>query len=400
MRRSILIASALFAAAVLLRGAGLDREPHLKGDEASHVANAGAFAEHGHLGPDNWYHPPLKHLLTYAAIRAAGDGPYGWRCRNVVFGAGTVAVLFLLAEALLGPGFAALTAALLLACDPLHVAFSRTTFEDVPATFFLLLGFLFALRRARGSGAVALLGAAVSFGLAVALRTYAAGPLLATAVALAVVEVRRGRPANVIGTASALGAVPLVAYLAPWVPWFRRGYGFGEWLFLQRWAFVAATSTPAEGYSPVLLALDRPWRWFLAPVGVALPGPGGGEGFQALMNDLPVWALVLPALAALGARAIRERRWDIAAVPAAFAILYVPFLAVPRPIFLYSSLPLLPLGFLAIGDAARRLLGRWAPAFVAAAVAWEMYLYPLATGASVPPAWYAPVLPWLEVFGP
>ena len=40
--------------------------------------------------------------MTYAAIRLFGDDPYGWRLRNVVFGAGTVAVEFLLGEALFG----------------------------------------------------------------------------------------------------------------------------------------------------------------------------------------------------------------------------------------------------------------------------------------------------------
>lgn len=398
-RRSTGIALGLLGFALLLRGAALDRDRVYTGDEEMHVQNAYAYAEHGHLGPDHWYHPPLKHLLTYATIRTAGDDPWGWRLRNAIFGAATVAVLFVLGEALLGSSVAAATAALALAVDPLHVTFSRSTFEDVPATFFALVGLLFALRRHRTGSARALVAAGAALGLAVALRTYFAVLLVAVAAALAAVELRRGRPSRLLGIAAALGLVPLAIYLAPFAPWFRRGYGLGEWLTLQRWALVEASAAAGVEFNRVVMTVAGPWRWFLAPVGIALVPPGGERRVVLVANDLPVWILVLPALVAAAVWAVRERRWELGALPVAFLLLYLPFLLAGRPIFLYSSLCLLPFAFLAVGHGAERLLRRWTPGFAALLLAWGLYLYPLAAGAPVDLARYAPVLRWVRIVG-
>jgi dolichyl-phosphate-mannose-protein mannosyltransferase len=397
MTRRAAVACALLAAAFVLRVAALDRVRVPTGDEAMHVPNAFAYAEGGHLGPDNWHHPPLKHLMTYAAIRLFGDDPYGWRLRNVVFGAGSVAVVFLLGEALFGAGMAGLVAALLLLLDPLHLALSRSTFEDVPAVFFVLLGSWLAVRHFRSGSAGALAGAGVAFGLAVALRTFFAPVVLAAGIVLAGVEVRRGRPARVLGIVACFVVVPAIVYLVAFFPWFRRGYSFGEWLVEQRWALTEAAA--ARNFDAASMKLDRPWRWFVLPAGIAVPLPGDGVTTRrifVLMNDLPLWGLVLPAVAATAWYSLRERAWELAALAVAFVLLYVPFLVAPRPILLYSAIAVLPFGFLAIGHLAARLLGRWAPAFAVLAVSWGLWLYPLATASPVSPERYEPVLRYLE----
>ncbi len=397
VKRAMLVG--VFALALLLRGAALDRDAGYTGDEPMHVLNASEYAERGQLAPDHWYHPPLKHLVTYATIRIAGDNPYGWRSANVAFGAASVALSFLLADALLGSSVAALVAALLLAMDPLHLLLSRSTFEEIRAVFFVLLGQLLAVRYWRSGSRAALVLCGAAFGAAVAFKTYTVVLLVALAAALGTAAVRRRRPGELLDVVTALILVPFAVYLAAFAPWFHRGYGLGEWLVHQRWAFVEASTAAAERFDPMLLRLDHPAGWFVRPLGIAVPVPSPSTRFLLLSNDLPVWALVLPSLALALWDGVRERRWELLALPAAFAAAYVPLLLAPRPIFLYSSLVPLPFGFLAVGYAAQRVLGRRAVAFAAVAVAWGLYLYPLAVGAPVAPERYAPVLRWVEVLG-
>jgi 4-amino-4-deoxy-L-arabinose transferase-like glycosyltransferase len=391
------IAIGLFALAALLGGWRLDRHAGRVGDEAMHVPNAFHYAERGHLGPDNWYHPPLKHLLVRAGIALAGDGPWGWRLRNVLAGAGSVALIFLLGAELLGSQGVAIAAALLLALDPLHVLFARSTFEDVPAAFFALLGAWLSLRHLRGGTFGPLLGAGLAFGAAVALRPFMGVPLLAVAIALAGLAIRRRQPAALLDLATSFALAPFALYLAAWLPWFRRGYGLGEWLDHQRLWIGAAASVSA--FESMLLRLGGPGRWFLGRIGVWIPGSDGRAATLVISNDPPVWLLVLPAVAFMAVAAWRERRWELGAVPAAFALLYAPFLLAARPIFLYSALALLPFAFLAVAWSAQRLLGRFAPAFTALVVIWGLFLYPLAVGANVPEPVYRPILHQLERVG-
>jgi dolichyl-phosphate-mannose--protein O-mannosyl transferase len=88
-----------------------------------------------------------------------------------------------------------------------------------------------------------------------------------------------------------------------------------------------------------------------------------------------------------------------------FAASYALFLLVKRPAFVYSASPLLPFAFTAVaaalGLAADRLgprRGPWAFRLVAAlALAWNLYLYPLASAKQVPLAPYAPILERAEL---
>src|SRR6266511_3192967 len=328
VKRAMLVG--VFALALLLRGAALDRDAGYTGDEPMHVLNASEYAERGQLAPDHWYHPPLKHLVTYATIRIAGDNPYGWRSANVAFGAASVALSFLLADALLGSSVAALVAALLLAMDPLHLLLSRSTFEEIRAVFFVLLGQLLAVRYWRSGSRAALVLCGAAFGAAVAFKTYTVVLLVALAAALGTAAVRRRRPGELLDVVTALILVPFAVYLAAFAPWFHRGYGLGEWLVHQRWAFVEASTAAAERFDPMLLRLDHPAGWFVRPLGIAVPVPSPSTRFLLLSNDLPVWALVLPSLALALWDGVRERRWELLALPAAFAAAYVPLLQIGR----------------------------------------------------------------------
>jgi dolichyl-phosphate-mannose--protein O-mannosyl transferase len=409
-RRDLLAPALLFLLAFGLRVADLDHPPFRFMDEGTHIPAAVHYVEAGQFEPDFWEHPPLRHLLAWAGLQAFGDNPYGWRLRNVLFGAAAAALTWLFALAVTASRRAALLAGALLATDPLHVVLSRFTYEEIyGGALFTGAVAVLALHRQR-TGRLIL--AALLLGCALATKWYYAPGWLLMA-ALTAWDSRRLRdPGAIAGTLAFLGCcwllVPAGVYAASFAPWFGRGYGLGELVELTASAYRSLQSIGDEAFKAMDLRTVfhghlSAAEWFVAPVmmgeGTRL-GADRGE-FILFVNDLPVWGLTLPAMAVVSVAAARRRSLALAWPVLFFGASYALFLVVKRPAFLYSAVPLLPFAFTAIAAAlwlvAERLGGaRWGRrAFwlvAALLVAWNLYLFPLVTAKPVPLAPYQWVL--------
>jgi dolichyl-phosphate-mannose--protein O-mannosyl transferase len=389
----------LFLLAFLLRlyGAGAFQFP--TGDENMHVVSARTYAERGDFGADNWYHPPLKHLLLYGSIKLFGQNPYGWKMRNILLGALTVPVVFSLAMLLFKSKAVSFISAGLLLLDPLHIEFSRTTFEDVPAIFFLMLGILFAWKALARDSARHWLAAGIAFGFAVALRLYCINALVVLCGYAVFNKYRENNLRSLIAPMSFLIILPFCIYLLSYLPWFTRGYSLPELLAMQLDAFRELRTVRQEGFNPILNQLGSPSEWFtkFIAVGFEVNGDRWWGSYIVIMNNFPVWLLIPPSMFVLLYASIRGRNAAGTFLFLSFFVLYLPFLIVDRPIFLYSSLPLLPFGFLAVGYAAHRVLNRWTVTFGAVSGAWSLILYPLVTGISVPLPAYRFVLSFVKI---
>lgn len=398
-----MLLGALFALAFGLRFHGVTFPPQRWGDEKVHVPAATHYWEKGHFDPNLWEHPPLRHLLLRPFLAALGDGPYGWRMRNVLLGALTSVLVALLAFSVDRSRGAAALAGLLLATDPLHVALSRFTFEEVYGVAFFV-GALVAFAYARGrSGWLVASGSLMGAALATKWY-YVPAWLLVTALALRQ-EGRWRRPVEVAFVASAFLLLPVTVYALSFGPWFGRGYSMSELVELTVNAYHSLQHMGADMFNPAYAYLrpTSPTDWFVSPVLFAqqLATADGGARFLLFGNNLPVWGLTLPAMAVCGAVAVRERsvRW---ATP---VLCFVATFALPlfarRPSFIYNAVPLLPFAFTAIALAVSRV-GAWldrriAWAIAAALLLANLYLYPLATAREIPPAVYTHVLSLTEV---
>jgi len=125
------------------------------------VAKWAAIQEyrHGHFVGVNSEHPMLPKMLAWASLTigarwgrvAATHGwpslnPEGWlRMPNVLFGAATTAILFLLCRRMMGVT-GSFAASLFWAIAPLPVALNRLTKEETPLTFFTLAACYFYCR--------------------------------------------------------------------------------------------------------------------------------------------------------------------------------------------------------------------------------------------------------------
>ena len=224
----------------------------------------------------SWVHPPLGKQLIALGVDGFGNDPFGWRVAAAVAGTITVGMVGVLAFLLYRRELWAAVAALLLATEHLHFVQSRIAMLDVFLAMFVVLGFLLVVvdRRTRDRARPVVAGGAdtdpaatpgvglweedeerhaphepeapapgerwfwrpwlflagAAFGAAIAVK-WSGVLALAGAAVLAVAWERtrrtgQGAPRPTIealgrelpGLAVAFAAVPLMVYLATWIP--------------------------------------------------------------------------------------------------------------------------------------------------------------------------------------
>ncbi len=399
-KREIIIVGVLVALAFILRFNDIAEVKFFTGDEVGNVATAYNFVERGDQSPDNWYHPPMKNFMLYPVLKMFGDNPYGWRIRNVVAGTLLVLVIYYMGEIFFKSRFTGGMAAILVLSDPLLIATSRTTTEEVPIVLVIALATIAAQRFKETSCAGCCLVSGLLFGIAVATKLYAVPVILVVTAVISFSLARDKRWPDIVRLACTLSFLPLSIYILSYAPWFIRGYTFTEWLLMQRDMLREVSALSLENFiSPVgPLVAGGPQFWFIKPISMGF-GSVTQETLQlrVLMNNLPVWLLISPSVVYLGIKSIRNRNFSMMLVPAIFLSIYGLSLGVNRPIMLHSSIPILPFGFLAVGFATEQIAGRWKHLVMVAALSCSLYLYPLAAGIQVPTWLYRPVLGYLTI---
>jgi len=407
---------AVLAFALFSRFWGIGDSATLVLDESLHVPASVNYMTTGHMLPDQWYHPPLKHLLLAGSIALLGDTPFGWRARNALFGFLSVLLLYLLARELFPDERVGALAAAFLATDPIHLLSSRSTGEEIAAILFLLL-FLYSLVRYLRGGYPWLILSGICLGLSLSVKWYFL-PLAPAVMLFALWQKARREswnPGTVITIMITFTCLPICIYLLSFYPWFGRGYSLLEFFRMQADAFQELRELQA-GYFTVLVKADSgsALRWFLKPVIVLLGISGEGPDrnrYEVFVNNFPVLVLTLPAIAFAAFRMVKE--WKRSRIPApnptpvagslaltllVFAALYAPMLAVNRPIFIYSMTIVLPSAYLLIAFLITEAMDRGNvnkdlhAVIILFALLWGGYLFPFVSGSAVPAALYAPLI--------
>ena len=114
--------------------------PNFLLDESQYVGSANALLAHSpNPNPEA---PPLGKLIVAAGIKLFGDNPLGWRIMSVVFGALTVAGLFLWVKLLVEDYSIALIAAILALLDNFMFVLARAALMDIFLVGFVIFGLL------------------------------------------------------------------------------------------------------------------------------------------------------------------------------------------------------------------------------------------------------------------
>jgi 4-amino-4-deoxy-L-arabinose transferase-like glycosyltransferase len=402
---------AVLAVAGLLRIWGTFDQPVKFVDEQIHVRSALSLLETGAPQGGDWAHPPLHGLVLQATIAALGDRPLGWRIANVALGVLSVLLLHLVAARLYPGSGVPLVAAALLAVDPSHALYSRTAYMEVPLACAFLLFLLLLLEYTERQRAT-LHWAGLALGLTVATK---ANYALCVAVAVGYALRRSGawgdRPVRrAVEVGLALGLLPASVYLLSFAQWFGRGHTLPELVRMRLdAAWTLASLRPSSFMFPdVLEASGGPRAWFLLPASFGLQLGGDGESGRFLLDvaSSPLRLLVLPALLVVCATAWRRRDARELRVPALFAGAYLLPLALERPVVGHSAVAVLPFAWLLVARAVALLAdrspapGRFRAAFLAGALAWGAYAFPLYSATAVPLAPYRPILSSTRFLGP
>jgi dolichyl-phosphate-mannose--protein O-mannosyl transferase len=328
----------------------------------------------------------------------------------VLFGTASVLLLYLIASLLYQGWRVPLISALLLAMDPLHAYFSRTTYIEIPDICFFLL-YLYLMLEYSENNRRTLPIAGVALGLTIATKAYyiVAIPLVA-AYAFQRAWQRGDRlPSLAFDFSVTLLILPVSIYLLSYFQWFGRGHSLPEFVQMQQdavWMLQSYTPGTFE-YGWYLKAGGQPWEWFLKPLifGHQLSLDGETGRFLLQINNPPVRLLVIPSILVISVYAWKKREVRELPVPLLFIACYLVFLLVKRQMFSYSALVALPFAYLAVARAVS-LLSQWygkekqvCAAFIGGAIVWGFYLLPLISGHEVPLVLYRPILSIAKLVG-
>ena len=392
-RNDLILLCILFLIAFGLRFYDLSYPSFRWMDEYAHVPAATHYWSDGQSEPDFWEHPPLRHILLYGFIEFFGDNPYGWRLRNVLFGAMAAVLTFLFACYVSDSRKTGLLAGLLIATDPLHIVMSRYTYEEIYGGVFFLAAIVLYVRHRHRS--ILFVLSAIFMGCALATKWYYV-PCWFLIYILGMRDNNYRTFKTMLFITCIWILIPLSIYLLSYYPWFGRGYSIGEFLEMVINAYFSLQSLTTHTYEfgMIFLSHTSALEWFTIPIvvgqGTYLNG-GIGE-FILYMNNFPIWICTIPALIFTTVIAFRRKKMALALPALFFFASYSLFVIVKRPAFLYSAIPLLPFAFTAIAYAVSQASARYSIRFyyvcLAVVITWNMYLYPLVTAKKVPMAPY------------
>jgi hypothetical protein len=394
-----------------------------------------------------------------------GFNTFGWRIMSCIFGSLCVPMMYLFARQLWPVRLFAVVAATLTCFDGMFFVQSRIGMIDIFPIFLILLGYTMFLvhldSRSERDSIVTLLLTGVSLGLAIAAKWIALAALATIVFFLVMRPVLHwisrvagaeddpplpgvpsspkgdggeplppwgrglegedsrlwgrllgpGLPGGAGGTlyvpAALLGfaLIPLLIYLASWIPFFTRGqfHNLADLVEYQHQAYVYhATLKATHPYGSPWYS----WPWLYRPVAYYYEYQGLGmdqlsghplvAGIVDLGNPLIWWASI-PAVLSLPYFVFRHRSFPAALILAGFVTQYLPWSRISRVIFLYHMFGglifmILALAFVlvhlqragpirigALGDRlvpSTRLL---VPCFLIVAVAFFLYFYPVWT---------------------
>jgi len=252
--------------------------------------------------------------------------------------------------------------------------------------------------------------AGVAFGGAVASK-WSGVTAIATAVVLSLMwertrRKRAGMERALWGTVAAEGfgivisllLVPVAVYVVSYVGWFiENGWGVREWLRLQGQIaeYHQHLDVADETGKPIHPYLSQAWKWILLVRPVLYYSSYPVEGLRKVIyangNPAIFWGGLLAVPFALY-RWRQRRDWRAGFVAVAVLGLYVPWMLVPRPQFLFYATPIVPFLVLAcvyaLQDVAEiRIAGSrsrpylpFAVGFVVLSVGLFVWFWPALTG--------------------
>ncbi len=348
----------------------------------------------------NWHHPPGRYFFLYLSSLFFGDKTFAYRLHSVIFAAGSILIIYLLAKMFLSDRFA-LLASLFLALDPLHNAFSRLAFEESQLTFFTLLSLYLCFKIAIDKKPALLLPLGIVMGISAATKWGFLPVYLFILCFLSFTFLKEWKNEEnsllVATILTCLVILPLTVYLLSFLPWMKRGYTLIDWLNFQLKMAQSVSSVTITDYGDLIGVSSTAWLWFIRPMFFAYLFQVQNNLIQSVagFTNPFLWLAFWPATAFL--LWVPEVK-KIKSLLGAFIVFVLPLLVVSRPVFLYTATPIAAFVSLVIAAAMEVLFKKYKSivpylkVYLIIAVVFSLYFYPLEIGLPVNISFYQPIL--------
>ena len=390
-RRDLVLCLLLAVVAALFRAPRLGVPDEEIFDEVYHAKTALEYLNG--QNPTEWVHPPTAKLLIAVPIYFLGYHAWAWRLAPALAGIALIPVFFLLARRVLGNERAALLASALLLGDGVYLVQSRIAMTNIFAILFQLSAALFAVRAATAKTLrlLDMLGLGLALGLALSTRWTSLWAWGFLGLVLLVSHGRRLLNLRSLGLLLlAFGVLPVVLYVASYIPWFAQGHALADLWPHQKaiWRYHADLVATHPYFSKWYT-----WPWLYRPTWYHYKQTGDlVSGIVAIGNPALWWASVPVTLWALvtGLRVRDPRRLFTAS---GFLLMYLPWGISPRTLnyshYLFEAIPYACLSLGLLLDRAWDGKARaWARGYLAVVVFLFVYFLPVLIGLPFPARWF------------
>jgi len=354
-----------------------------------------------------------------------GFNTFGWRIAACIFGILCIPMMYLFARRLWPNRLFAIAAATFVCFDGMFFVQSRIGMIDIFPIFFILLAyFLFLVHiqsRTPRSSLISLVAVGLVLGVGIASKWIvlaAAASMIFLLIARALWHgfrrtpdehvVPGGAPSRLYLAVAILAFldIPVLIYVASWIPFFERGQFATHWdqLFTHPWMVLGdigdynyesylyhATLTATHPYGSPWWSwpfLSRPVLYYAEYTGLGTD-QWTGQPLVAWMSNLGnpwIWWTSLPCVLSLPYFIVRHKSFPAALILLGFITQYLPWSQITRVIFLYHMFGGLIFMILALAFVLAQLAERVPQAgkkiligHLAVAVAFFLYFYPVWT---------------------
>ncbi|MGB2692305.1 MAG: phospholipid carrier-dependent glycosyltransferase [Thermodesulfobacteriota bacterium] len=343
-----------------------------------------------------WTHPPLGKEISALGILIFGDKTSSWRIMQAFFGALGTLIIFFLARNLFNSQSAGIIASFLYTFESFIFVFSRIALVDIYLFNFLMLASLFFIKFSKSANFRYLILTALFAGAAMSVK-WSGGFIAAFLFCLSIIVIFYKNHNNKYGKSTSIQLLkvvsiflfmPLLIYLATYIPYFLNGNSLSDFISFQETMF-----SYHKNVSKQHAYRSEWWSWplMIRPLCLYIEKIGNYREYIYAIGNPVIWWSGLLAIAISIYYAIRYRYYPLLFVVLSFFAYIVPWSISPRKVtYIYHYMPSLLFIILALSYFLDKI---WQKSyrtkilviyFLICVVVSFIFFYPILSGTQVP----------------
>ncbi len=326
-----------------------------------------------------WTHPPLSKIAMAISMKIVGENQVGWRIPQAIAGSLSVLVVYFLSLSIFKDRKLSLLASFILSLDGLLLVLSRMGMNDTYVLLFTLLSVLLFLKENNFMSSL-------SLGLAISSKWSA----IYTLPILFIAHFAFKKKLNI--SYIYFFVIPILIYISSYSLMFMTGHNWGQFVEMQKQMWWYHTNLVAEHpyTSPA-------WSWplLLRPIYLYDGNVVNGitSRIYAFGNPFVFWFGLFSIIISIVISA-KEKFKKLGFIVFAYLVLFLPWIASPRIMFLYHYLPSIPYMTIASAFILRRFNKLTIPVLILFLISF-VYFYPHWTAIKIP-LWLDESYYWLS----